>query len=317
MSSAVLRQGARPPATVLLVNPKAGCSLKPGYLDKLITAGRTAGALDVHLLGESEDLSSVVKQKVDAGARIIAVAGGDGTISSVANVLAGSEVGLLPIPFGTLNHFCQDVGTDPDPLKSIRAVAPELARERWIDLGQVNSRYFVNNSSLGLYPHLVKQRQQWQHALGKWMAYAVAMFEFVRHPVRVRVQLKMEEGGQPFHAGLIFVANNAIEPGVWSLGKRSRLDEGFLQLFVLKHGTVWATFRAAVAFLRGNIAESPVINEHRLKCFDVLVKHRKQVRVSYDGETIVLRPPIRYQVVPRALKVITYHAADEQAQQSG
>jgi diacylglycerol kinase family enzyme len=113
----------------------------------------------------------------------------------------------------------------------------------------------------------------------------------------------VEEGGQPFQAGLIFVANNAVEEGLFSRGRRSQLDAGILQLFVLKHGTVSATLRAAIAFLRGRTQESEVVNYHRLRSFNVFVKHRKRVRVSCDGETIVLQPPIHYQVVPRALKV--------------
>jgi diacylglycerol kinase family enzyme len=295
--------GAANYKNVLIVNPGSGCALQPGALDQLIKAAEAAAPVHVHRMATGQDLAAAVRELIKNGADTIAVAGGDGTISSVVNELVGTEASLVPIPFGTLNHFCKDAGAPDDPLQAVRALNPEEAEEKLIDIGKVNSRYFINNSSLGLYPHLVKRREKRQQALGKWMAYAVALFEFLMHPVRVRVQLAIEEGGQPFHAGLIFVANNVVEEGLFSAGRRSRLDQGILQLFVLKHGTVWATLRAAIAFLRANTQDSLVVNEHRLKGFDVLVKHRKRVRVSCDGETIVLQPPIHYQVMPQALRI--------------
>jgi diacylglycerol kinase family enzyme len=288
---------------VLLINCKAGCALRPGYLDEFAAEAARIPGVHVHRWSSDEDIAALVEKWKNEGVESIGVAGGDGTISSVANLLAGGDIALVPIPFGTLNHFCKDVGAPLDPVVALRALSPEAADEKTIDLGQVNGRYFVNNSSLGLYPQLVRRREKRQHMLGKWLAYVVAAFEFLKHPVRMRVQLRQEEGGKPFHAGLIFVSNNPITEGFWGVGQRESLDRGELQLLVLKHGTVWATFRAAAAFLRGKTGESDVLNEHRLQKFQVTVKHRKQVRVSCDGETLLMRPPIQYSIAPAALRV--------------
>jgi diacylglycerol kinase family enzyme len=289
--------------TVLILNCRSGCALKPGFTDRLLERVRDNNGLHVHRLEAGENPQVVAKQHLDNGAKVIAAAGGDGTISAVANALVGTDAVLVPIPFGTLNHFCKDAGVPLDPIQAIRALDTSLATEKKVDVGEVNGRYFINNSSLGLYPHLVRRREKHQHVFSKWIAYVVAAFEFLSHPVRIRVQLPVEDQGQPFHAGLIFASNNAVSEGMWALGKRERLDEGILQLFVLKDGTVWATFRAAIAFLRGRTQDSDVVNEHRLRRFDVLMKRRKHIRVACDGETFMLPTPIHYKTLPAALTI--------------
>ncbi|MGI8905757.1 MAG: diacylglycerol/lipid kinase family protein [Candidatus Sumerlaeaceae bacterium] len=298
-------------AIVLLVNPNAGSAGKIGSNEELLSSVNSIAGIHVHLISPKDDLTQLVRQWIASGTSAIGVAGGDGTISSVAHLLVGTDTALVPIPYGTLNHFCKDVGTPLDPVIAARALDSSIAQEILIDVGSVNGRHFINNSSLGLYPYLVRRREKRQHVLGKWMAYLVAAFEFLRHPVRIKVQLSQEEGGQPFHAGLVFVSNNAVEKGFWSAGQRPRLDAGQLQLFVVKEGTVWATLRAAVAFLRGRSEDCPVLSEHRLQQLVVFVKHRTYVRVSCDGETIKLQLPIVYRIVPKALRVRILRTEDQ------
>ena len=99
-------------------------------------------------------LQKVVSGKYDA----IIVGGGDGTISTVAGVLSGSGVPLGIIPLGTLNHFAKDLNI---PLAVDQAVAViAAAMPAPIDVGEANGRVFINNSSIGMYPNLVVDRER-------------------------------------------------------------------------------------------------------------------------------------------------------------
>ena len=115
------------------------------------------------------------------------VGGGDGSIRAVAGVLADSDVPLGVVPLGTLNHFAKDLGI---PLKVEDAAATIAAgRTRLVDLAEVNGETFINNSSIGIYPYMVidRERRRAQHKLTKWMAMVPAFFRMLRHFPRRRL----------------------------------------------------------------------------------------------------------------------------------
>ena len=94
----------------------------------------------------------------------IVAGGGDGTINAVASTLVGSNIALGVLPLGTLNHFAKDLNI---PLELEAAAHNIIAgHASQIDVGEVNGRIFLNNSSLGLYPTLVRQRKKQQEQLG-------------------------------------------------------------------------------------------------------------------------------------------------------
>src|ERR1700730_2858143 len=94
-----------------------------------------------------------VRQRVVAGELdAVVVGGGDGRIRTVASVLAGSDVPLGIIPLGTLNHFARDLRI---PVFADRAIAVIASGEkRYVDVGEINGKIFINNSSIGIYPYL-------------------------------------------------------------------------------------------------------------------------------------------------------------------
>ena len=111
----------------------------------------------------------------------IVVGGGDGSIRTLASVLAGTDVPLGVLPLGTLNHFAKDLGI---PLQVEEAAAIIAAgRTRVVDLAEVNGETFINNSSIGIYPYMVidRERRRARHKLAKWMAMVPAFFRMLRH----------------------------------------------------------------------------------------------------------------------------------------
>src|SRR5215212_7968240 len=105
---------------------------------------------------------------------LIVAAGGDGTISTVAAKLTdtGKTMGVLPL--GTLNHFAKDLRIPLELDDAIATIADAHTVD--VDVAQVNDRVFINNSSLGIYPHIVARREAQQVHLkrSKWTAFASA-----------------------------------------------------------------------------------------------------------------------------------------------
>src|SRR5581483_1592912 len=89
------------------------------------------------------------------GADALGVAGGDGTLATVAAAAHAHDLPLICVPAGTRNHFAADLGIDRhDPAAALDAFTDGV--ERRIDLAEVNGRTFLNNVSLGIYGNAVR-----------------------------------------------------------------------------------------------------------------------------------------------------------------
>jgi diacylglycerol kinase family enzyme len=99
-------------------------------------------------------------------------------------------------------------------------------------VGEVNGRVFINNSSLGLYPSIVRQREKQQERLGrgKWFAAFWATLEVFRRYPLFGVRLSADDG-QEFRrrTPFVFIGNNEYQMDTFNLGARSCLDAGTSQ----------------------------------------------------------------------------------------
>ncbi|HEV8563249.1 MAG TPA: acylglycerol kinase family protein [Actinophytocola sp.] len=100
--------------TVAVMNPRSG----GGKMARFRLVER-AGA-QVRLTDPSQDAASLARIAIAEGARVLGVAGGDGTVSAVAAVAAEAQRPLVVIPAGTRNHFARDLGLDiTDPASAL------------------------------------------------------------------------------------------------------------------------------------------------------------------------------------------------------
>ncbi|HEY8791666.1 MAG TPA: diacylglycerol kinase family protein, partial [Gaiellaceae bacterium] len=138
-------------AAFLLINPRSGSGSTGA--DGLRRAADQKG-VRVHVLGEKDDPAELAR---GAQADALGMAGGDGSLASVAEIAIERGLPFVCIPFGTRNHFARDVGLDrDDPIGALDAFG---GAARAIDVGSVNGRLFLNNASLGAYAQLVHRRE--------------------------------------------------------------------------------------------------------------------------------------------------------------
>ena len=137
---------------VLIMNLKSG----GGKAEKfhLVDECRARGIEPV-VLQRGDDLLQLARDAIDRGADVVGMAGGDGSQALVASIAAEQGVPMVVIPAGTRNHFALDIGLDREDVVGALDAYGE-ARERVIDLADVNGRIFVNNVSLGLYATIVQ-----------------------------------------------------------------------------------------------------------------------------------------------------------------
>jgi diacylglycerol kinase family enzyme len=273
---------------VVFVNPNAGSELSAAELQQIFTGDRVVDCPD-------GDIPARVADVLDDRPDFVAVAGGDGTLRGAAELLLGTGVPLLPIPGGTRNHFALAVGI-ADVETAAKAAAAGLVRS--FDVGDVNGRCFLNNSSVGLYPKLVVRRETYERRMTKRRAQLAAAWEQIRRGHRFRLDLK----GQRHRAWLVFVGNGCYGEHVLDFTDRESVGGGVLDIRIVLADRPLARTRVVLALLRG-LDTSPLVV--RDTCPEAeLGLAVPTVEVALDGEVERLEPPLRYSVRRAELAVL-------------
>jgi diacylglycerol kinase family enzyme/membrane-associated phospholipid phosphatase len=254
------------------VNPRSG----PDDYDPAEDIRRLLPRAQVLELTEDAGVAELLGTAARDGARALGVAGGDGSVAAAAAVALEHGLPLAVIPAGTLNHFARDVGL----LSPQDAVDAVLAGEAvLVDVADVNGTPFLNTSSIGAYPEMVRRRDRLSGRLGKWLALTVAAAQVLR--TGTPVQLDVD--GQRLRVWILFVGNCLYTPRGLSPAWRPRLEDGLLDVQYLRADLRFGRTRAVVATLLGVSEHSRSYGKFMAKELTVVSRSGPQ-RVAYDGE---------------------------------
>jgi diacylglycerol kinase family enzyme len=257
---------------------------------------------EVTVTRSGDELIALATRAVGAGDARIAAGGGDGTVNAVASAVAGTSTALAVLPMGTLNHFAKDSGVPLDLEAAVRNVfTGQIVR---LDVGEVNGRVFVNNSGIGVYAHLVREREaQQRHGHKKPVAFVIATGAVLRRYIRLRVRLHLSEAEAlarltPF----LFVGNNRYQIAGLEIGRRVSLSSGRLWVLTAPRATRRELIRMAWRTLMSRMSEQEL---SAMEVQEFWVDPRTpRINVSMDGEVSLMTGPLHYRSRPRALGVV-------------
>ncbi len=285
---------------LVLVNTTSGTLAGTLERDRLCELMQSAGlGPEIVEVADGLQIEAALRR---CSADTVVAAGGDGTVSAVATRIAGTSRTLGVIPGGTLNHFARDLRI---PFDLADAVTLLRARPiRVVDVGEVNGRAFVNNSSLGMYPEIVRGREEIRRrGTRKWAAFAAALARTMARWPLLRVRLEVEGRALRRLTPFVFVGNNRYRTEGVRLGSRDRIDGGELCVCAARRMSRTALVR--MMFL-GFFARLRRSGDMDMICArELWVDTRpRRVDVALDGEVVRMRAPLHYVVRPRALRVI-------------
>jgi diacylglycerol kinase family enzyme len=192
-----------------------------------------------------------------------------------------------------------DLGLDRDDVVGALD-AFGAAVERRIDLGVIADRVFVNNATMGLYAKIVQSPAYRARKLGT----ALELLPGVLGPQAVPFDLRFPgpDGTEHASAHLIMVSNNGYELGVGeAFGSRRRIDAGALGIVAARFQSSGDLARFVRLQATGRARRFPGWSEWTDTTFEV--RSGRPVEIGIDGEATLLDPPIRFRILPGALRV--------------
>ena len=292
------------PQPAIILNNTSGADDKETLRDKLAELFSARGISPViSLIDDGSEVVPLAKRRLSEGYDPIVAGGGDGTISAVASVLVDTPATLGVLPLGTLNHFAKDLKIPLD-LESATGVILDGLKST-VDVGEVNGHVFINNSSLGLYPSIVHQREHQQQRLGrgKWTAFIWAAFSVLRRYPFIDVRLTADTVEMRRRTPFVFIGNNEYEMEGLNIGARACLNAGQLSLNVAHRVGRWGLVRFALSALLGTLREEKDLD--MLCTTEIWIEtKRARLHVATDGEVSIMETPLHYRVRPAALSVL-------------
>jgi diacylglycerol kinase family enzyme len=264
--------------------------------------GRSGREVEITVAQGGSEIRTAMQRAVDQGCDTLVAAGGDGTINTAAQLLAGSELRLGILPLGTLNHFAKDLGIPTDLEAAAEVVlGGSVCR---VDVGQVNDRVFLNNSSLGAYPAIVRLRERYQAGgMGKWIAALWATLAVMRRHPFLAVRLTVEEEAMVRRTPFVLVGNNQYRMVGLHAASREALTKGELAVYVLN-----AERRRGLLRLAWQVLVQGVDRVQELDLFTVaeatIETSLPRIQVALDGEVTILDSPLHYRTRASALQVL-------------
>lgn len=240
-----------------IYNPYSGDGVFKDNLDYLIERFQKAGYMMVPY--RSSDINTLDKAFIDIheGYEAICISGGDGTLSSVINIIASQKL-KLPVgifPFGTANDFAAHLNIP----KNIEACCEiiEKGRTKKVDIGRVNNNYFLNVCSAGLLSDVAYETDtNLKNALGKLAYYMKGIEKLPRFtPFKMRLQYTGNVIEDNFL--LLLILNGSSAGGFNRLAPNAEINDGLLDVIAIKNTNITNLFALFLKILRGEHIGDP------------------------------------------------------------
>jgi diacylglycerol kinase family enzyme len=261
-----------------------------------------ARAVELHIcICAGARLAAAARDAVDRDSTHVVAGGGDGTISSVASAVVGTNATLGVLPLGTLNHFARDLHV---PLNVDQAIGVVFdGQVTSVDVGEVNGRTFINNASVGLYPRLVWEREQRERqGRHKSIAMAAAAWTVWRRYRRVTVTIGQGRAERMVRTPFVFVGNNHYHLSGLEFGSRRALDTGHLHVCMAPGLSAGGVLKVLAATLTGTLVKFEQFESLDTTALTIGAR-RHRLGVALDGEIAVVPTPLRFHSRPAALRV--------------
>lgn len=212
---------------------------------------------DWYEVPKSKKAAKKARKALEAGADLVLVWGGDGTVRRCAAELSGTGVAVGVLPAGTANLLASNLGV-PIDLEGALDVALHGER-RALDMGVVNGRPFAVMAGTGFDARMIAEADRGlKDRLGR-LAYVWTGLKAMRGR---RVGTEVDVDGRRWFTGrssCVLLSNVRAVTGGVVVFDEARPDDGRLEVGVVLAGGVREWLRVFARLLRHQVHESPLV----------------------------------------------------------
>lgn len=269
----------------LIINPHAGrgdgARIGPEIARELARHGFDCEARLTNDRGHAVELA---REAAETGADCVAIAGGDGSIHEAVNGLmqADRDIPLAIMPVGTGNDFAKMFGSP-----SWQTVCAHLAegRQRQVDVGRCNGRYFTNGVGIGFDAKVADIANNIRWLRGK-AVYGVALARVLAfHHDNPAVRITTDEHSFVQPITLMAAANGRVYGGSFRISPQASIDDGALDIVIAANYTRMQILKLIPHVLRGTHLGLPGVRFLRTR--RLTVESQQSLTVHADGEMLV------------------------------
>lgn len=250
---------------------------------------------------ESDNGTALAKKAIAGGAKLLVIAGGDGTVMEAMAALVGTDIPIAVIPTGTGNLLSLNLGI---PLTIPEAVEVALQGQVFdLDLGHTSDNvYFAIMGGIGLDADMIADAdRQAKRRYGK-LAYLMAAVKNVGKP-KIHVSIRLD--GKPaiqHRAATVLIANMGKITGGLEAVPTASPHDGLLDVGIVRHASVSQWLRLVAYALVGRTHHDPDFDVHQAKKISITLRHAH--KLEFDGEDAGEASQLNVEVVPKAVKIM-------------
>ncbi|MCA9866083.1 MAG: diacylglycerol kinase family lipid kinase [Anaerolineae bacterium] len=239
------------------------------------------------------------------GYEAVVAAGGDGTINEVINGLIsaagdGPTVPFGIIPLGTANDFNLMAGLPDNIGAAVGVIA--AGRTRRIDAGQVNGRFFINNSAAAMEPMVTLENIKMKRLSGE-VRYVVALLRALTKLKPWRMNLAWDGGGYEGPAYLLSVCNSP-RTGGFTMAPGASIDDGLLDMVFAPQVSKGTVIAILLKLMKGEHINHPAVTFQRVTAIDLT--STPGTPLHSDGEIFTESATVvSYRVLPGKVTLLT------------
>jgi diacylglycerol kinase (ATP) len=281
--------------TLVLVNPGSRSGSRD--IDAAIDRLRDFGELTLVRPERPEDLPEAIKRHAAAVDRIV-LGGGDGTINLALDALVevGRPVGIIPL--GTANDLARSLDIPEDIGEALNVIIRGELRQ--VDVARANDVSFINAIGIGLGPQMTLEMTPDIKSRFGVFAYLIGIARAFRRQRRFAARLDSDRGQHQGHFLQITVANGIHYGGGMTVADDARLDDGLLDVLLVRRQSRWRLLANALRFRSGQTRSADTLIHWR--CTQLSIQTDQEMSVTADGEFLA-STPVNCEVMPGALRI--------------
>jgi len=227
-------------------------------------------------------------------ARVVAV-GGDGTVTLVANLVAGTEIALGILPAGSANGMAKEIGLPDEPEAALDMIVNGHVKS--CDYIQINNYRCLHLSDLGLNAQLIKYFDEGK-LRGK-IGYARMILKTLWHKEKMQVIMNSRELEVRRNAFMVVLANASMYGTGAVINPLGQLDDGEFEVVIVRKLSFWSLMKM--------LLHPGPFNPKHIEIFpstSVEISTLKHVHFQVDGEYIGKINKVTARIVPANIRLI-------------